>query len=86
MLEQIFFNKNHQIIALAQLDIQNLPNQFEQQTSNADLTTQHLLNESPVLFFEAMDQDPSVVTSEQNSSEQKTSDVEQIEHQTPPEK
>ena len=45
-------------MAPAQLDIQNLPNQLEQQTTNTDLTTQPLYNDSPVLFLEAMDQDP----------------------------
>ena len=48
----------------AQLDIQN---QLEQQTNNTDLTTQPLFNNSPVLFREALDQDPSVVTSEQRA-------------------
>ena len=61
----------------AQLDLQN---QLEQ-TNNTGLTHQLLFNVSPVLFRDAMDQDPSVAMSEQNLSS-----TEQIEHQTPPEK
>ena len=70
----------------AQLDLQNLQNQFEQQTINTDLTTQTLFNDSPVLLYEVMEQHASVVASEQTSSEQNNFNLEQIEHQTPPEK
>ena len=70
----------------AQLDIQNLQNQLEQQTSKNDLTIEPLFHDSPVLFLEIINQDPSVVTSELNSPEQNSSNTEQIEHQTPPEK
>ena len=70
----------------AQFDIQNLQNNELEQTSNTVLTNQPLFNDSPVLFLEVMVQDPSVLTSEQSSSEQHFSNIEQIEHQTPPEK
>ena len=56
----------------AQLALQNQLTQ----TNIADLTTQLFFNDSPVLFIEAMGQDPSVANSEQISS------TEQIEHQT----
>ena len=61
----------------AQIDIQN---QLEQ-TNNTDLTTQLFLNDSPVLFLEAIVQDTSVDNPEQNSS-----NTGPIEHLTPPEK
>ena len=70
----------------AQPNIQNLQSQFEQPTNNIDLTSHPLFNDSPGLFIEAMDPNPSVVTSEQSSSEQNSSNIEQIEHQTTPEK
>ena len=60
----------------AQLDLQN---QLEQ-TNITDLTTQPICNDSAVPFLEALDQDPSVANSEQNSSS-----TDQIEHEIPPE-
>ena len=50
----------------AQLDLQDQP----EHTSNTDLRTQPILNDSPVLFLEVMDQAPSLQNTEQNSTAQ----------------
>ena len=70
----------------AHFDMQLLQKQLEQQTKNTNLTTQSSFNESPVLFLEAMEQDSSIVTSDQTSSEQNNSHMDQKARQTPPEK
>ena len=53
----------------AQLGMQNLHSQLEQQTNTTEFTTQPLFNDSPVLFLEPMERDSSIATSEQTSSE-----------------
>ena len=70
----------------AQLVMQNLYIQLEQQTKNTDLLTQPLFNDSPVLFSEAMEQDFSNALSDQTSSEHNNSNTERNAPQIPSEK
>ena len=53
----------------AQLDMQHVHIQLEQQTIYTDLSTQPLFNDSLVLFLEDMEQDSPNATSDQTSSE-----------------
>ena len=73
----------------AQLDLQTFDLQTQLEQTSSDLTTQPLFNDSPILFFESLDQvdahaSEQVEQTEHNTTSLKDQILPDSSHETPP--